>query len=216
MPNPSANWRRGHPWAALYHFFVDREPLARPAGLLLFGTDTRRLFTGLDAIDDVPDGGAILDIPCGAGVALRGLDPDRRVRYVASDIAPSALEQTAKVARERGLDQVETRAADVEQLPFDDASFDLCLSFAGLHCFPHPDAAVLEIARCLKPHGRFVGSMFPTDSLRFLPHVAVGRAIGVMGPSGGRGDVERWFDDAGLTLTRFERSGALAYFDAER
>ena len=43
MADVSANWARGHPWAAVYDFFVEREALSRPAGLLLFGTDTRLL-----------------------------------------------------------------------------------------------------------------------------------------------------------------------------
>src|SRR5947209_748836 len=210
MADVSGNWRRDHPWAAVYTFFVERELLARPLGLLLFGTDTRRMDEALGAIAEVPDGGAILDIPCGTGVALRGLSPTHAVRYVAADIAPTMLARTADVARERGLDQVETRAADVERLPFEDGEFDLCLSFAGLHCFPHPDRAVDEIARVLRPGGRFVGSVFVTDSgVRFLPHRTVGRAIGVMGPSGSRGDLERWFDAVGLVPAALERSGAL-------
>jgi len=214
----SANWRRGHPWAAVYDFFVEREALSRPAGLILFGTDTRRLYEGIAAIDEVPDGGAILDIPCGGGVALRGLRPDRDVRYVAADIAPAMLERTADAARERGVEaQVETVAADAEDLQFADGEFDLCLSFAGLHCFPHPDVAAREIARVLKPGGRFVGSVFLTDGgIRYQPMVVFGRVAGVMGPSGGRDDLERWLDGAGLGDVSIEHSGAIAYFDARR
>jgi SAM-dependent methyltransferase len=215
MADVSGNWRRDHPWAAVYSFFVERELLARPLGWALFGTDTRRFDEALDVIGEVPEGGSILDIPCGGGIALRGLCPGRAVRYVAADIAPTMLARTREVARQRDLDQVETRAADVERLPFEDDEFDLCLSFAGLHCFPHPDRAVDEIARVLRPGGRFVGSVFATDSgIRFLPHRIAGRAIGVMGPSGSRGDLERWFDAAGLVPDTLVRSGALLYFDA--
>jgi SAM-dependent methyltransferase len=213
----SANWRRGHPWAAVYDFFVERESLSRPLGKLVFGTDTGLLYDGMSSIDDVPPGGAILDIPCGGGVALRALRPDHDVRYVAADIAPAMLERTAAVARERGLDQVETETADVEDLQFADGEFDLVLSFAGLHCFPHPDLAAREIGRVLKPGGRFVGSVFLTDSgIRYQPMVLAGRIGGVMGPSGGRRDLERWLDDAGLHDAAITRSGAIAYFEAVR
>ena len=201
----------------MYDFFVERETLSRPVAKLLFGTDTRRLYEGLRAIDSVPDGGAVLDIPCGGGVALRALTPERRIRYVAADIAPAMLERTAQVARRSGLDQVETRSADVEDLPFGDGEFDLCLSFAGLHCFPHPGAAAREIGRCLRPGGRFVGSVFLTDGgLRYEPMVLAGRVSGVMGPSGTMRDLEGWLADAGFADVRIERSGAIAYFDAER
>lgn len=213
----SANWRRGHPWAAVYDFFVERETLSRPVGKALFGTDTRLLYDGMRAIDDVPDGGAVLDIPCGGGVALRALSPQRPIRYVAADIAPGMLGRAEQVASERGLDQVEPRLADVEDLPFGDGEFDLCLSYAGLHCFPRPDVATREISRTLKPGGRFVGSVFLTDGgLRYMPMVLFGRTAGVMGPSGGLADLERWLDDAGFADAHIERSGAIAYFDAER
>jgi SAM-dependent methyltransferase len=217
MSSVSTNWARGHPWAAVYDFFVEREALSRPAGRLLFGTDMGLLYDGMHAVDDVPEGGAVLDIPCGGGVALRALRPEREVRYVAADIAPDMLERTAEVARRRGLDQVETAEEDVERLSFGDASFDLCMSFAGLHCFPNPDLACREIARVLKPGGSFVGSVFLTDSgLRYRPMRVLGRVAGVLGPSGGRGDLERWLRDAGLRDVEVERSGALAYFRARR
>ena len=217
MSGVSANWRRGHPWAAVYDFFVERETLSRPVAKLLFGTDTQLLYRGLNAVDEVPGGSAILDIPCGGGVALRALRPDKDVRYVAADIAPAMLERTAQVARQRGLDQVETRAADVETLPFADGEFDLCISFAGLHCFPHPDRAAREIARVLAPGGRFTGSVFITDGgIRYEPMVALGRLAGVMGPSGKRADLERWLAEAGLVDAEVELSGAIAYFTATR
>jgi SAM-dependent methyltransferase len=217
MSGVSANWARGHPWAAVYDFFVEREALSRPAGRLLFGTDTRLLYDGMNAVEEVPDGSAILDIPCGGGVALRALRPERDVRYVAADISPDMLERTAAVARRRGVGQVETAREDVEALSFGDASFDLVLSFAGLHCFPHPDVACREIARVLKPRGSFVGSVFLTDGgVRYKPMEVFGRVAGVMGPSGGRGDLERWLRDAGLRDIEVERSGAIAYFRASR
>ncbi len=217
MSGVSANWARGHPWAAVYDFVVERESLSRPLGQLLFGTDTRLLYDRMRAVDEVPEGGAVLDIPCGGGVALRALTPEHRIRYVAADISSAMLERTGHVARELDLDQVETETADVENLQYADGEFDLCLSFAGLHCFPNPDEATSEIARVLKPGGRFVGSVFLRDGgIRYEPMVLFGRLAGVMGPSGGMRDLERWLDDAGFAESRVERSGAVAYFEAVR
>jgi SAM-dependent methyltransferase len=213
----SGNWARGHPWAAVYDFFVERETLSRPVGKVLFGTDTALLYEGMRAIDGVRPGGAVLDIPCGGGVALRALGRERNLRYVAADIAPAMLERTEEVARSRRLlDQVETQIADAEDMPFGDDEFDLCMSWAGLHCFPHPAVAAGEIGRVVKPGGRFVGSVFLTDSIRFKPMVIAGRAAGVMGPSGGMRDLERWLGDAGFADPDIERSGAIAYFSAVR
>jgi SAM-dependent methyltransferase len=201
----------------VYDFFVEREALSKPVGKLLFGTDTGLLYDEMRTVDDVPDGGAVLDIPCGGGVALRALSPERQLRYVAADIAPAMLERTEEVARSRGLDDlVETRIADAEDMPFADGEFDLCMSFAGLHCFPHPDVAAREIGRVVKRGGRFVGSVFLTDNLRYKPMVVAGRVAGVMGPSGGMRDLRRWIDDAGFADADIQRSGAIAYFSAVR
>ena len=40
---------------------------------------------------EAPDGTVILDVPCGGGVAFRGLRPGQRVRYVAADLSPVML-----------------------------------------------------------------------------------------------------------------------------
>ena len=218
MANPSAAWQAGHPWATVYDFFVERESLARVAGQLAFGTDTRLLYRAIDSVSELPAGSAVLDIPVGGGVALRGLKPGQGIRYVAADISPDMLRRTERAARERGLDdQVELREADVEQLPFDDGEFDRVLSFAGLHCFPRPRLAVLEIARVVKPGGQFMGSVFLTGTgLRYQPAIVGGRLAGVMGPSGTRADLDSWLRDAGFRNVQIELSGAIGYFRATK
>ncbi|MEA2441353.1 MAG: hypothetical protein QOH76_2777 [Thermoleophilaceae bacterium] len=218
MPNPSKAWEAGHPWATVYDFFVERESLARVAGRVAFGTDTRLLYDAIDSVGELPEGSAVLDIPVGGGVALRGLRPGQGLRYVAADISPDMLERAERAARQRGVeDQVELRSADVEQLPFANGEFDRVLSFAGLHCFPRPRVAVLEIARVLRPGGQFTGSVFLTGTgVRYVPAIVGGRVAGVMGPSGTRADLERWLRDAGLRNLRIELSGAIGYFSATK
>jgi SAM-dependent methyltransferase len=218
MANPSAAWQAGHPWSSVYDFFVERENLARVAGRLAFGTDTSLLYDSIASIGELPAGSAVLDIPTGGGVALRGLSPGQGVRYVAADISPDMLERAQRVARERGLeDQVEVQSADVERLPFGVGEFDRVISFAGLHCFPRPRVAVLEIARVLRPGGEFTGSVVLTGTgVRYVPAIVGGRAAGLMGPSGSRADLERWLRDAGLQNVRIDVSGAIGYFSATK
>ena len=218
MANPSAAWAAGHPWSAVYDFFVERESLARLAGFVAFGTDTSMLYHAIDAIGELRAGSSVLDIPTGGGVALRGIRPGQGIRYVAADISPDMLERARRVAGERGVeDQVEFETADVERLPFEVGEFDRVISFAGLHCFPRPRAAVLEIARVLRPGGRFVGSVFLTGTgIRYVPGIIAGRAAGVMGPSGSRADLERWLRDAGLRNVQIDVSGAIGYFSATK
>jgi SAM-dependent methyltransferase len=217
MSTVSEEWQRDHPWAVVYRR-LSRTPLvAWPVGHLAFGLDVRELDEPLALNAQVPAGGAILDVPCGPGNALRGLAPGQDVRYVAADISPAMLARTAQVAAESGLGQVQTREADVEDLEFSDGEFDLVLTLLGLHCVPDPARAVAEMGRVLKPGGVLAGTIFLTDGgLRYWGVRQGGRALGVLGPSGGMDDLRRWLGDAGLEVQEAVRLGTLARFRALR
>jgi SAM-dependent methyltransferase len=94
MADVSETWSAramGRFGGAAYDFVAEREWLARPGGLVLWGTDTRLFFDSFRALRDLPDGASVLDVPCGGGVALRGLRPGQEVRYVAADISLDML-----------------------------------------------------------------------------------------------------------------------------
>lgn len=214
----SERWSRDHPWATFYDFMVEHERVGRVLWAAGAQSDIRLLYRAAEEIGRVPAGGAVLDVPCGGGVALRGLRPGQDVRYVAADIAPAMLERTAEGARERGVaDLVETVEADVEHLPFADATFDLAVSFTGLHCFPRPGAAVAEIGRVLKPGGVVSGSALMNDTgVLYEPLRVTGRGLGLMGPCGTRQELLGWLDAAGFTAADIRTSGAIVYFRAVR
>jgi SAM-dependent methyltransferase len=210
------NWATGRLPAVVYDYGVQRDWLARPVGALLWGTDTRELFATIRTLGALPAGTAVLDVPCGGGLALRGLRPGQDVRYVAADISPTMLGRTRRQARRLGVD-IEAVEADVTRLPFADNEFDLCVSFNGLHCVPDPAHAVREMARCLKPGGRLIGDTLVTHAGRRQDlALTVFRRTGLFGPGGTTTDVERWLTDAGLNIDRLERSGAVTRFAATR
>lgn len=211
-----SNWATGRLTAVIYDYGVEREWLARPVGALLWGTDTRELFATIRTLGALPAGTAVLDVPCGGGLALRGLRQDQDIRYVAADISPTMLNRTRAQARRLGLD-IEVTAADLSRLPFPDNEFDLCVSFNGLHCMPAPALAVRELARCLKPSGRLIGDTLVRGAgWRQDLAIAASRRAGLFGPGGTAADVERWLTDAGLHVDRLERSGAVTRFAATR
>ncbi len=161
----------------------------------------------------------MLDVPCGGGVALRGLRPGQGVRYVAADISATMLDRTMAAARDRGVeDQVEPRIADVGDLPFADGEFDLVVSFTGLHCFPDPHRAVLEMGRVTHPGGVLTGSALlntpplSRGGLRTLPVRRIGRFSGLLGPSATKDQVRDWLAEAGFAEITLEMSGAMGYF----
>ena len=202
---------------ALYDAGAEREWLARPAGLALWGTDTRLLFDSIRTVGELPDGSAVLDIPCGGGLAFRGLREGQHVRYVAADISPDMLARARRRAAALGRDDVEFAEADIERMPFGDGEFDLCLCFNGLHCLPDPAAAVREIARCLAPGGRLIGDAVVRGVGRRQDlAIAAFRRAGLFGTGGTADDLQHWLTVAGLKVDRLQGSGALVHFAATR
>src|ERR1700693_5141436 len=79
-------WRRDRISAVLYDVGVKHERVGAALGWLLWGSDVRRLYSEQHLLASLPEGSLVIDIPCGGGVALRGLEPGRRVAYVAVDL----------------------------------------------------------------------------------------------------------------------------------
>ncbi|MDP3893765.1 class I SAM-dependent methyltransferase [Nocardioides sp.] len=211
-------WSEDPAWASVYDWTVEHP---RAGGLLWrlgVGSSLPMLYAASDEIGGQPAGARVLDIPSGGGVALRGLRPGQGVDYVAADISPAMLDRTMAAARHRGVaDQVTPQVADVGDLPFDDASFDLVVSFTGLHCFPDPRRAVAEMTRVLRPGATITGSALCTDTgVRYEPMRRVGRAAGLIGPACATSDIVAWLDERGLREVTLQVSGAIAYFRAVR
>lgn len=93
----------------------------------------------------------ILDLGCGDGRLTAELAATG-ARVTGCD---KSAEQIA-AAQALGLD---AQVADGAALPFPDQSFDAVLSNAALHWMRDPDAVLKEVARVLKPGGRFVAEM---------------------------------------------------------
>lgn len=211
-------WGEDPLWAGIYDWTVEHPVRGGLLWRLGVGSDLHRLYRAAAEIGRLPPGSRVLDVPCGGGVALRGLRRGQGVEYVAADIATTMLERTAAAAHRRQVaDQVVTRAADVEELPFADASFDLVVSFTGLHCFPQPARAVAEMARVLRPGGVLTGSALLNDSgLRYAPLRAAGRLAGLLGPGCTRDEVADWLGRHGITDVTLGTSGAIGYFRGVR
>lgn len=213
-PRVERHWRRHRLIPAVYDFAVEHERIARLGGRLLWGADVRALYDSFGEIARLPRGGAVLDVPCGGGVAFRGVPRGAGLRYAAADLSPLMLRRARAEARRRGLDVALTHAS-VDRLPYADGAFDLCLTYNGLHCLPDPAAAVAEMARVLRPGGVLRGSAVVTGAgPRQDLLIALFRRLGDFGAPGTLADLGGWLGAAGLDAAEVTATGALAWFSA--
>jgi SAM-dependent methyltransferase len=153
------------------------------------------------ALQGVEPRGDVLEIGGGSGAMARQLL--RRhpgVRLTLTDLDEVMLAR----ARRELAGRATVTTADATRMPFPDASFDLVLSFLMLHHVVTWEDALHEVARVLRPGGRFVGY----DLLDTPPS----RAVHTVDRSPHRLVRRHEFADAvraaGMQPTRLRRGGA--------
>jgi SAM-dependent methyltransferase len=104
----------------------------------------------------------VLDVAAGSGdqtldIAAR-VGPDGCV--LATDLSPAILALAQRNAERAGHRNVETKVADGERLPVDDASFDAAVCRLGLMFFPDPLQGLREMHRATRPGGRTCTMVF--------------------------------------------------------
>jgi ubiquinone/menaquinone biosynthesis C-methylase UbiE len=122
------------------------------------------------ALDLVP-GERVLDVACGSGNAAIAAARRTLGGTVGADYVPALLERGRERAAAERL-EIEFVEADAQDLPFEDASFDVAMSIFGAMFAPDHQKAASELLRVVKPGGRIglacwtpdgaVGGMFMT------------------------------------------------------
>jgi len=96
-----------------------------------------------------------LDVATGGGHTAIAIAP-LVAGMVAPDLTPEMLEAARTHAAERDTAGIEFVLGDAEALPFPDESFDLVTCRIAAHHFPDVQKFADEVARVLRPGGRFV------------------------------------------------------------
>jgi SAM-dependent methyltransferase len=103
----------------------------------------------------------VLEVGCGQGWASEWIKDELGAEVVAVDQSERMVELT----RGRGVD---ARVGDVQDLPFEDESFDAALAAWMLYHVPDLDRGLSELARVLLPGGRLVAVTNAPESLQEL------------------------------------------------
>jgi len=149
--------------AADLHFQLGRglaEHLGYPGELLdAIPADALASFAGVGQHLDLAalqPGEAVLDLGSGSGtdVFCAAVLVGDSGHVVGVDITEEQLDKATRLRDRERFSQVEFVEAHIEELPFDDASFDAVLSNGVINLSPRKDRVFAEAARVLRPGGR--------------------------------------------------------------
>ena len=107
---------------------------------------------------ELQPGERVVELACGAGRV--GVQAAERVRpggtVLCSDFAEAMVEAVEARIERTGIENVETRVLDAEQLDLEAETFDLVLCRFGYMLMGKPAEALAESRRVLRPGGRLV------------------------------------------------------------
>ena len=122
---------------------------------------------------EVAAGMRVLDVAAGTGnAAIRAAE--RGADVTAADLTPELFEAGRRRADAAGV-EVDWVQADAEQLPFEDASFDVVMSCIGAMFAPRHQAVADELVRVCRPGGT-------VGLLSWTPEGMLGALFRTMGP----------------------------------
>ncbi|MEO0510510.1 MAG: metalloregulator ArsR/SmtB family transcription factor [Verrucomicrobiota bacterium] len=97
----------------------------------------------------------IADLGAGEGL-LSQLLAKRAEQVVCVDNSAKMIEFGSELAKKNGFSNLSYRLGDIEKIPLEDQSVDLALLSQALHHAQHPQKAVEEASRILKPGGQII------------------------------------------------------------
>ncbi|MEN8660907.1 MAG: ArsR/SmtB family transcription factor [Lentimonas sp.] len=97
----------------------------------------------------------IADLGAGEGL-ISQLLARRADEVVCIDNSPKMVEFGSELAAKNGFTNLTYKLGDIEEVPLKDESFDLVLLSQALHHAQHPERAVAEAYRILKPGGKVI------------------------------------------------------------
>ncbi len=138
------------------------------------------------------------DLGCGTGQLAEIVAP-YVARVVAVDESPDMLEAAGRRLGGSDVeDRIERREGRLEALPVSDGELDVALLSLVLHYVPHPEAALSEAARALRPGGRLlVVDMVAHDRQEYAEE------MGHRWSGFAEDQLRLWLDECGFDAVRY-------------
>lgn len=97
----------------------------------------------------------VADLGAGEGL-LSQLLARRAEKVICIDNSPKMVEFGEQLASKNGFTNLTYQLGDIESVPLQDGSVDLALLSQALHHAPHPEVAIAEAFRILRPGGQLI------------------------------------------------------------
>ena len=113
-------------------------------------------------------GDLIVDVGCGEGITLEKLlkkFPGKKILGIDPE------DENINICKDHKIPVI---AGDVYQLPFEDGSIDCVLLLEVIEHLEHPERALAEIRRVLRPKGRVI-IIFPNDFMFKVARIITGK-----------------------------------------
>ncbi len=174
-----------------------------------------RIFDRLVSLSGAGPGDRVLDVGCGTGYFARRIAPvvESGGTVVGIDPSPPMLDY----ATSRAPANCTFQTAGAEELPFDDASFDLVVSSLAFHHFPvdRRADAVREMFRVLRPAGRLFIADFRPPSGPVLGRIIAAVTAHAMAHDNAH-EIAELVCDSGFVITGTGHARAMHYVKAQR
>ena len=136
--------------------YFDRWALTYDTSILqhiVFNTSHNMLFNEITA-GTPTDTPRILDVGCGTGkLSYKLADHFKGAEVHGVDLSSTMIE---KANAKNKANEVRFKIGDVENLPYEDNTFDVITCSHSFHHYPNKDKAIAEMYRVLKPEGRLM------------------------------------------------------------
>jgi ubiquinone/menaquinone biosynthesis C-methylase UbiE len=155
----------------------------------------------------------VLEVGPGRGETAEWIARETGAEVVAIDQSERMVELT----RARGI---EAHLGDVQELPFEDASFDCAVAAWMLYHVPDLDRGLAELARVLRPGGRLVAVTNSARHVKELKELMGAKTTFTFNAENGGGVLSRHFSSVdrrdAYGYATFDPEEAIAYIEASQ
>ncbi len=121
---------------------------------IVFRSSHNMLYKEIASRNSITTSYKILDVGCGTGELAHSLAEDFKAAKVHGiDLSETMIE---KARAKEFKENIDFRVGDVEQLPYEDNTFDVITCSHSFHHYPNKEKAMAEMYRVLKPNGRLM------------------------------------------------------------